>query len=316
MFQHKDYVEAIYKEKNFGKAAEKLHVSQPALSAMIKRLEKELGAPIFNRKTSPISLTSFGAEYLKSASIVTDLEDRLKSMAYNENQLLSGELTLAGFNLGQPTYTARKIAEFQRLYPNILIRLQNNNTLYSKQMIDSYGSDLLFSTKVMEAEKYVGIPIYSEQLVLVVPKNFSINKRLDKFNLKPENLKEQLFTPTIKGVKLELLAKVPFILASTENYIRTCCSALFQEARINPPLVMETEGSSICLNFARLGIGATICSHMLLENTAYANQLCVYKIKSRLAVRTGHLYYRRGAYLTPAMKKFIAWMQEPDPTEE
>lgn len=183
-------------------------------------------------------------------------------------------------------------------------------------MIDSYGSDLLFSTKVMEAEKYVGIPIYSEQLVLVVPKNFSINKRLDKFNLKPENLKEQLFTPTIKGVKLELLAKVPFILASTENYIRTCCSALFQEARINPPLVMETEGSSICLNFARLGIGATICSHMLLENTAYANQLCVYKIKSRLAVRTGHLYYRRGAYLTPAMKKFIAWMQEPDPTEE
>lgn len=98
MFQHKDYVEAIYKEKNFGKAAEKLHVSQPALSAMIKRLEKELGAPIFNRKTSPISLTSFGAEYLKSASIVTDLEDRLKSMAYNENQLLSGELTLAGFN--------------------------------------------------------------------------------------------------------------------------------------------------------------------------------------------------------------------------
>lgn len=50
MFRHKDYVECIYKERSFGKAAEKLHVSQPALSAMIKRLEKELGAPLFNRK--------------------------------------------------------------------------------------------------------------------------------------------------------------------------------------------------------------------------------------------------------------------------
>ena len=310
MFEHKDYVEAIYKEKNFGKAAEKLHVSQPALSAMIKRLEKELGAPIFNRKTSPISLTSFGAEYLKSASIVTNLENRLKGMAYDENQLLSGELTLAGFNLGQPTYTARKIAEFQRSYPNILIRLQNNNTLYSKQMIDSYGSDLLFSTKVMEAEKYVGIPIYSEQLVLVIPREFPINKRLDKFRLKLENLKEQLFTPTIKGVNLEQLAKVPFILASTENYIRTCCTTLFQEARINPPLVMETEGSSICLNFARLGIGATICSPLLVEYEHWADQVNVYKIASPNATRTGFLYYRKGAYITPAMEKFIGFMKK------
>ncbi len=310
MFEHKDYVEAIYKEKSFGKAAEKLHVSQPALSAMIKRLEKELGAPIFNRKTSPISLTSFGAEYLKSATIVTDLENRLKGMAYDENQLLSGELTLAAFSLGMPTFIAHKIAEFQKLYPNILIHLQNSNTLRGKQVIDSYGSDLLFSTKVMEQEKYTGIPIYSEQLVLVIPKDFAINKKLEKLKLKPDNLKEQLFTPTVKGVDLSLLMNVPFILASTENYIRTCCAALFQEFRVNPPLAMETEGSSICLNFARLGIGATICSHLLLENEQWTNQVNVYKIASPTALRTGFLYYRKGAYLTPAMEGFIKFMKK------
>ena len=56
MFKHMDYVYTVYLEKSFTKAAEKLYISQPALSATVKKLEKDLGFPIFERKGKEISL--------------------------------------------------------------------------------------------------------------------------------------------------------------------------------------------------------------------------------------------------------------------
>ena len=60
MFQGMDYVYEVYCEKSFSKAAEKLFVSQPALSASIKKTEKKIGLPLFDRSTSPIQLTPAG----------------------------------------------------------------------------------------------------------------------------------------------------------------------------------------------------------------------------------------------------------------
>ena len=55
MLREMDYVYAVYQEKSFSKAAKKLFVSQPALSRMVKKAEDEIGAPIFDRSTLPIT---------------------------------------------------------------------------------------------------------------------------------------------------------------------------------------------------------------------------------------------------------------------
>ena len=60
-----EYVNAVYQEGSFSKAAQKLFVSQPALSASIKKIETELyGIPLFNRGVNPITLTPAGQFYL------------------------------------------------------------------------------------------------------------------------------------------------------------------------------------------------------------------------------------------------------------
>lgn len=305
MFEHKDYVEAIFQEKSFGKAAERIHISQPALSALIKRLEKELGAPLFNRKTTPISLTPFGAEYLKSAGIVTDLENRLKNMAYDVNALLTGDLTLCAFSLGISYRITEQIAAFHARYPQIRLHLQDHNTLQSKQMVDAYQGDLLLSTKPLSSDKYVRIPIYEECLVLVVPRAFTINEKYREKQLRPADLDKKILEPECPSISLSNFSKEPFVLATRQNYIRTCTDSLFQEVRINPPHPIDAESSAICLNFALLGSGCTICSHQLLAHMEYEDKVCVYKIRSPLAHRTGSLYYRKGAYVTPAMEAFI-----------
>ena len=62
MFDGKEYVYAVYEEKSFSKAAQKLYITQPALSTAIKKVEKKIGTPIFDRSTSPIGLTPGGRD--------------------------------------------------------------------------------------------------------------------------------------------------------------------------------------------------------------------------------------------------------------
>ena len=57
MFDKRNYFYHVYKEHSFSKAAEKLYISQPSLSAIITREEKKIGSPVFDRSTNPVSLT-------------------------------------------------------------------------------------------------------------------------------------------------------------------------------------------------------------------------------------------------------------------
>lgn len=65
MFQGMEYVYEVYKERSFSRAARNLYISQPSLSASIRRIEARIGAPIFDRSTTPISLTECGEEYIR-----------------------------------------------------------------------------------------------------------------------------------------------------------------------------------------------------------------------------------------------------------
>ena len=64
MFRYKEYVYAVYSTGSFSAAADQLFLSQPCLSAMVKKAEDHIGVPIFNRKTKPVSLTEYGAQYI------------------------------------------------------------------------------------------------------------------------------------------------------------------------------------------------------------------------------------------------------------
>ena len=74
MFQGMEYVYQVYKDKSFSKAAANLFISQPSLSANVKRVEKKVGFPIFDRSTKPLSLTECGKEYIRCVEeILRDL---------------------------------------------------------------------------------------------------------------------------------------------------------------------------------------------------------------------------------------------------
>ena len=64
LFAKKDLIYCIYQEKSFSKAAQKLFISQPSLSLMVKKLEAQIGAPLFDRSSKPIQMTEVGLRYI------------------------------------------------------------------------------------------------------------------------------------------------------------------------------------------------------------------------------------------------------------
>ena len=71
--RHIQYVLSILREGSITAASKKLFVSQPALSQTIKQIEQDLGAPIFDRNTDPISLTCAGQKYVEAAQRMLDI---------------------------------------------------------------------------------------------------------------------------------------------------------------------------------------------------------------------------------------------------
>ena len=80
MFNHMHYVYTVYEEKSFTKAAQKLYVSQPALSGAIKKLEIELGYPIFDRGGKEVTPTELGMKYIKAVQEILVIQKNLRSL--------------------------------------------------------------------------------------------------------------------------------------------------------------------------------------------------------------------------------------------
>lgn len=76
-FKHINYVLTVLTEGSITAASKKLFVSQPALSQTIKLIEQDLGAPIFDRSTDPISLTYAGQRYVEAAQAMLDIDRNL-----------------------------------------------------------------------------------------------------------------------------------------------------------------------------------------------------------------------------------------------
>ena len=299
MFQYADYIYAVYRERSFSKAADKLFITQPSLSITVKKAEAELGLPIFNRHTMPVTLTPFGVEYIQALEQLRGLERRLHEFVEKEGTLQSGRLAIGGSNLGMPYFVTERLVEFHR--PHLL---------------DSGELDFVITNRPYDDKKYDQRVCYRECLILAVPKSFGVNGMLCGKRLAPDELDNAVFSvPAARSVRLDAFAQVPFLLLSNQNYLRQYTDILFRERGVDPPVVLELEQSAESFNFARLGLGATVLSNRLVQG-GDCDALCFYKIDSRYTTRDAFLSSRRGVYFTSAMKSFERMLLDPEWNEK
>ena len=127
-FELYKYFSAVAKNKNMTKASEDLHISQPALSQSIKKLEDQIGCTLFIRNNKGMELTKEGQtlyDYVESAiSLLKNAENELTSF----KDLDKGEIRIGASTTITRTYLIDSIKKFHKLYPNIKINIYNDLT--------------------------------------------------------------------------------------------------------------------------------------------------------------------------------------------
>ena len=293
--KHMHYILTILKEGNFTNAAKKLYVSQPSLSQIVKSAEANLGAPIFNRYTDPISLTPAGQLYVNAAkqisSISTNLTKQIEELS-NETfgQLKLGISVQRGMEILPYVYPRLK-----EQFPHVdLILHEQGSANMERSLIEGTVGIALLTTSPKHEELVYDL-IQREHMVLIANKNCDLVRRIAPG------------TPIdISEAKDEV-----FVCSKQGHSARTILDALFITREMKPQIGLETMSIEIGKHVVSTSNVVMACPDVYadISNSDSAPYYC-YPLLGVENPRHFYACYRKDLYLTKYMRYFLEILHE------
>lgn len=306
MLKEMRHVYAVYEEKSFSKAAKKMFISQPALSKMIKQAEIEIGAPIFDRSTVPLTLTREGRVYITHIRQIMHLEESLKSYFDDLNNLKTGSLVVGGSSFFCSFVFPKLFGSFSARYPNISLGMREGNIFSLRDGLEDESIDLILETSIHEADPLLNTYLYqTEDIVLAVPEKFPINASMKNFQIPPETLSDSPYIETIPPVPLEAFKDIPFVFLTEGNDLFARGMAFCKEAGFTPKIVLQVEQILTATNLTAAGTGATFSRPAVPAHHSLRSGICYYRLGGPLAKRKILFSSKKSRTLSPAMKAFL-----------
>lgn len=311
MFVWKKYVYEVYKERSFTKAAQNLYISQPSLSARIKKIEEIIGEPLFDRSTTPLQLTEVGKVYIEAAEEITQIEQRVENYINDLAGLKTGNLAVGASTLFAAYVVPSLITQFNQKFPDVHIQLIEGNTAELQEMLGSNALDFVIDNYHYDSILYNKELYCEENILLAVPKHFAVNEELGMYQLSYKNIKNKNYlNQKYPAVPLGRFADLPFIMLTQGNDTRTRGDRLCRNVGFKPNIVLEFNQQSTAYMASSTQLGATFISDILVSQLPTFENLVYYKLDGEEAKRKVFFYYKTHKYKTRVMEEFIRMMHE------
>ncbi len=293
-FQNIEYFLTVAEFGNITKAAQSLYISQQSLSENIRRLEEEVGTPLFERGGKTLTLTPAGKCFHSGSSKILKIQDKMLREIAIISKTSRCKIVLDVPPMDLPPFLPQVLKEYSQKYPEYELCI---NTKTSVEM-----ADLTFS--ISPPEKGVeAIPLIEEDPFGVVIGH---------------TLAEQIYKDGWPGTEqkllqeqnLSLLAQMPFLLLYVNKYLSAPLDTLFQDAGFIPKEAFKSEDCNLLCSLCMSGAGAFIgpmdyCKRKfgpLLDEVS--GSLSYYPLKTPINT-TLFLTYPKGKRLNQAEKRFI-----------
>ena len=168
-FHQLRYVVAVARTKNFSRAAEQCHVSQPSLSQQIQKLESELGEKLFVRLKRETKLTPTGEVFLTRAVRILEEVDAAKREAVDARDLLRGTVNLGVLPTIAPYLLPAVVREFTRMFPGVEIIVQEDTTARLLKQLVACEIDFALASDPIHDERLRVQELFAEELLLALP---------------------------------------------------------------------------------------------------------------------------------------------------
>ena len=307
MLNHKEYIYAIYQERSFSKAAQKLYVSQPWLSSVVKKVEGEIQTPIFDRSTNPISLTPAGEYYIRQVEKVMAIE---ADMREHFSLLQSAQTRLSvGSSMFFCTYVLpRLFKEFWEENPQITLSLTEGGSEVMTEKLLEGKLDFFLEAEPLQNTKLQSVAWGMEEIVLAVPARFSINKSLEEYCYSfDELLKRNEPGGKKPAVPLERFRQEPFLLLQEGNDIYRRSIELCRNAGFTPNVSVFLTQMMTAFYLVCEGQGVSFLRSTIPEYVTPTESVVFYQLDDPIATRAIYLSYRKQP-ANPVQQKLIDFM--------
>ena len=272
------------------KAAERVGVSQPALTRRIQQLEEHLGAPLLARSRKGAELTEIGKLVAAEARLLVDRFDHLREQVAAYLGLEGGTVRIGGGATAVSFMLPPAIAAFQADYPSVRFRLKEAGSSEVAEDVAAGRLELGVVTLPVQARDLEVRPLMEDRIVLVARHDHPLASKL-----------------RVLAVELTGLAFVGFEGGSA---IRQVIDFALREAGVEMNVVMELRSIPSILRMVATTGNLAFVSQLGVEAQGEIREVAVWglEIKRKLAIVT-----KRGSSLSPAAAEFAERLGSSDP---
>lgn len=277
--RHLTYFVAVADRLNFSRAAEDLHVAQPAISQQIHALEQELGSPLFERIGRRVQLTDAGKALLPRAREILSAVEAARNEIRDQGALLKGTVKLGAPPTVSVNVLPVQLTAFEHHYPGLDVTLREAGTDSLLKYVEQGLLDLAIVAIDMLPTTVECVPFLEENYVVAVADNHPLCGR-DAISM--TDLTDEAFLLFPEGYKLR------------EVTLNACRAAGFK-----PKVALDGGGTQTTLRFVAAGLGVAIVPELALKNAA---NICALRVSDQNLHRILGIVWRKSQYLSPAAR--------------
>jgi len=277
---------------SFTKAADSLHMTQPAVTFQVRQLEEYFNTRLFDRTHNRISLTDVGEKVYVYSEKILGLYREMD----NDIRTLTGEI-IGVLVIGASTTVAeymlpRILGEFQALYPKVKLRLRVSNSLGVVHMVENNDIDIGLVESSVQNKSLVVETCWEDNLVVIVDPSHPLAAK--------------------KSIHVSELRDYPFVAREEGSGTRSVLSDYLEENEMSMndlDLSMEFGSPEAIKNAVESGLGISIVSETPLVKELQLNTLVAVKIDPPLQ-RPFSLVHQRQKFRIRAMQEFLNFAHE------
>ena len=279
---------AVARHNSYSRAAEELRLTQPAVSAQVRELERSLDATFFERVGRGIVLTEAGKELLAYSQRVCTLVDEARLVMEELDGLKRGRVTLAAVSTAGAYVLPSLLGAFRKRHPGIAISLEVTNRATVQRRLLHNEVDLVVMGRPPEGVPHIAEPFLSDELVVVAAPSHSLAKA--------------------KKIPVSRLGQEVFVAREVGSGTRLNADEFFRQQGVTLSIGLELGDNSAVKEAVAAGLGIALLSRHALRMELALRRLVVLAVKGLPLRRQWYVVHRGDKRLSRAALAFKAFL--------
>ncbi len=279
-FQQLKYFRTVYESRNITRAAERLHISQPAISTAIKELEEELGAPLFIRQNRGLVATEEGVVFYPLACRMLAQSENarrvIREVAERKSQVRIGMAPMAGSFLFPKIYKKLSAA-----YPEVTLEILEDGSYELVKRLEEDQVDMILVPEGVECPGMAKREIYRTRMVFAIRRDHPL-AQLDQ-------------------IGISQLAQVPLAMYRKGFVQSQNIGRVFEQQGVSMKVMAQASYFATIKTLVDCGAAGGFLMKEIYEGN---DAVRTYEIPE-LEPFPIHLFWKQDGYLSPAARKFL-----------